>query len=238
MSNEISATAKQGALLREGITVVIAGRPNAGKSSLLNRLAGHDAAIVTDTPGTTRDVLRERIQIDGIPVHVADSAGLREDADAIESEGIRRAQAEMRKADHILYVIDGTRGLDDDDIRRETASLPADVPLTWVYNKIDLSGANARLDYYRPPRVYVSAVTGTGLELLREHIKTCAGFEQGETGVVSARRRHLDALGYVHGHLQQAMALLTERRAGELIAEELRLAQQWLGEITGTVTSD
>jgi tRNA modification GTPase len=238
LGTEITSTAKQGALLREGITVVIAGRPNAGKSSLLNRLAGHDAAIVTDTPGTTRDVLRERIQIDGIPVHVADTAGLREDADAIESEGIRRAQLEMRKADHILYVIDGTRGVDDEDIRRETATLPTDVAVTWVYNKIDLSGAKPRLDNYQPPRVHLSAVTGAGIDLLREHLKACAGFQQGEAGVVSARRRHLDALGYVHSHLQQAATLLYERRAGELIAEELRLAQQWLGEITGAVSSD
>jgi tRNA modification GTPase len=235
---EITTTAKQGALLRDGITVVIAGRPNAGKSSLLNRLAGHDAAIVTDTPGTTRDVLRERIQIDGIPVHVADTAGLRDDADAIEGEGIRRAQLEMRKADHILYVIDGTRGLDDDDLHRETALLPTDVAVTWVYNKIDLSGAKARLDNYLPPRVHLSAVTGEGMDLLRDHLKACAGFQQGEAGVVSARRRHLDALGHVHHHLQQAATLLYERRAGELIAEELRLAQQRAGEITGAVTSD
>ena len=143
LSNEIAATAKQGALLRDGIVVVIAGRPNAGKSSLLNRLAGHDAAIVAATPGTTRDVLRERIQIDGIPLHIADTAGLREDADAVEIEGIRRAQLEMRKADHILYVIDGTRSLDDEAIRHETASLPTDIPLTWVINKIDLTGASA-----------------------------------------------------------------------------------------------
>jgi tRNA modification GTPase len=238
LGTEITATAKQGALLREGIIVVIAGRPNAGKSSLLNRLAGHDAAIVTDTPGTTRDVLRERIQIDGIPLHVADTAGLREDADAIEGEGIRRAQLEMRKADHILYVIDGTRGLDDEDIRRETALLPTDVAVTWVYNKIDLSGAKARLDNYQPPRMHLSAVTGEGMDLLRDHLKSCAGFQQGEAGVVSARRRHLDALGHVHHHLQQAATLLYERRAGELIAEELRLAQQRAGEITGAVTSD
>jgi len=238
LGTEIMSRARQGALLREGITVVIAGRPNAGKSSLMNRLAGHDAAIVTDTPGTTRDVLRERIQIDGIPVHIADTAGLREDADVIESEGIRRAQLEMRKADHILYVIDGTRGLDDEDLRRETAALPTDVAVTWVYNKIDLSGAKPRLDNYQPPRLHLSAVTGAGMDLLREHLKACAGVEQGETGIVSARRRHLDALGHVQDHLQQATTLLYERRAGELIAEELRLAQQWLGEITGAVTSD
>ena len=235
---EIAATAKQGALLREGITVVIAGRPNAGKSSLLNRLAGHDAAIVAATPGTTRDVLRERIQIDGIPLHVADTAGLRDDADAVETEGIRRAQLEMRKADHILYVIDGTRSLDDDAIRQETALLPADIPLTWVINKIDITAAAARIDHYQPPRVHLSAITGAGMDLLRNHLKACAGFEHTESGTVSARRRHLEALDHTQHHLQQATTLLAERRAGELIAEELRLAQQWLGQITGAVTSD
>lgn len=238
LGTEIAGTAKQGALLREGITVVIAGRPNAGKSSLLNRLAGHEAAIVTDTPGTTRDVLRERIQIDGIPVHIADTAGLREDADAIETEGIRRAQVEMGKADHVLYVIDSTRAVDADDVRRETAKLPPGVPITCVYNKIDLSGAKARLENCQPPRVYVSAVSGAGMDLLRHHLKACAGFQQGEAGVISARRRHLDALANAQRHLQHAATLLYERRAGELIAEELRLAQQSLGEITGAVSSD
>ena len=238
LCNEITGTAKQGALLRDGITVVIAGRPNAGKSSLLNRLAGHDAAIVTPTPGTTRDVLREHIQIDGIPVHIADTAGLREDADPIESEGIRRAQLEMRRADHILYVVDGTRSVDDDTLRVETAALPPDIPHTWVINKIDVTGARPRLDQFNPPRVYLSAITGDGMDLLRDHLKACAGYEHTESGTISARRRHLDALTHAQQHLQQAITLLSERRAGDLIAEELRLAQQNLGEITGAVTSD
>jgi tRNA modification GTPase len=238
LSSEIAATAKQGALLRDGITVVIAGRPNAGKSSLLNSLAGHDAAIVAATPGTTRDVLRERIQIDGIPLHISDTAGLREDADAVETEGIRRAQVEMRKASHILYVIDGTRSLDDEAIRRETALLPPEIPLTWVINKIDVTGAPARVDSYDPPRVHLSALTGDGMDLLRDHLKTCAGFEHTESGTISARRRHLEALARTHHHLQQSATLMTERRAGELIAEELRLAQQCLGEITGAISSD
>jgi tRNA modification GTPase len=183
-------------------------------------------------------VLRERIQIDGIPLHIADTAGLREDADAIEREGIRRAQLEMRKADHILYVIDGTRTVDEEELRRETSALPADVPLTWVYNKIDLSGATARIEHRQRTRVHLSAVTGAGLDLLRAHLKACAGYQEGGTNVISARRRHLDALDCAERHLQQAAALLTERHAGELIAEELRLAQHWLGEITGAVTSD
>src|SRR6185295_3726439 len=121
----IIASARQGALLRDGMTVVIAGQPNAGKSSLLNRLAGYEAAIVTDIPGTTRDVLRERIHIDGMPLHVADTAGLRDNADVVEEEGIRRARAEMTRADRILYVIDATRLLDNESIAKETESLPA-----------------------------------------------------------------------------------------------------------------
>ncbi len=142
--SQITARARQGALLREGMTVVIAGRPNAGKSSLLNRLAGYDAAIVTDVPGTTRDVLRERIHIDGMPLHVADTAGLRDEADLVESEGIRRARREMTRADRILYVIDAARLLDDEAVRAEIAELPADIPATLILNKIDAVGPTVR----------------------------------------------------------------------------------------------
>ena len=143
--------ARQGALLREGMTVVIAGRPNAGKSSLLNRLAGYDAAIVTAIPGTTRDVLRERIDIDGMPLHVADTAGLRDEADVVEAEGIRRARQEMTRADRILYVIDGSAG-PSRRVERELASLPTDVPVTVVFNKIDLLAIGARATSNRSRR--------------------------------------------------------------------------------------
>lgn len=238
LSAQIAATARQGALLREGMTVVIAGRPNAGKSSLLNRLAGYDAAIVTDIPGTTRDVLRERIHIDGMPLHVADTAGLRDEADVVEAEGIRRAHAEMARADRILYVIDATRGLDDESIRKETAMLPEAVPVTWIFNKVDAAGSPVRLQPGQPPRAYLSAVTGAGMDLLREHLKECVGFHGSDTGTVSARRRHLDALARAHAHIDEAARQLTEQRAGELMAEELRLAQQCLAEITGEFTSD
>jgi len=238
LCTQIIATARQGALLREGMTVVIAGRPNAGKSSLLNRLAGYDAAIVTDIPGTTRDVLRERINIDGMPLHVADTAGLREEADVVETEGIRRAHAEMSRADRILYVIDATRGLDDDAIRAETARLPATVPVTWIVNKVDVAGGVPREQRTQPPRVYLSATTGEGLDLLRQHLKDCVGYQGTDAGVISARRRHLDALNQAHAHIKEAARQLTERRAGELMAEELRLAQQSLAEITGEFTSD
>ncbi len=238
MCAEIIAGARQGALLREGMTVVIAGRPNAGKSSLLNRLAGYDAAIVTGIPGTTRDVLRERIHIDGMPLHIADTAGLRDEADLVEAEGIRRAHIEMTRADRILYVIDSTRAVDDEQIRLETASLPAAVPVTWVFNKVDLARGEPRLQESQPIRIHVSAATGAGFDLLREHLKACVGYQSSEAGTISARRRHLDALNRAQQHLQEAQRQLTERRAGELMAEELRLAQQALGEITGEFSSD
>jgi tRNA modification GTPase len=234
----ITAKARQGALLRDGMTVVIAGRPNAGKSSLLNRLAGYDAAIVTDVPGTTRDVLRERIDIDGMPLHIADTAGLRDDPDNIEAEGIRRARVEMTRADRILYVIDATRGLDDEAVQGETSGLPQDIPTTWVFNKIDLAHALPCAADTTPPRIHVSASTGDGIDLLRDHLKQCMGYQGADAGTVSARRRHLDALARADMHLREAARQLTEHRAGELMAEELRQAQQCLAEITGEFTSD
>jgi tRNA modification GTPase len=235
---QIAAKARQGALLREGMTVVIAGRPNAGKSSLLNRLAGYDAAIVTAIPGTTRDVLRERIAIDGMPLHVADTAGLREEADVVEAEGIRRARQEMTRADRILYVVDSQRRPEPAEIERELASLPSDVPVTLVVNKIDLLAMASRYEQSQPPRLYVSAITGEGVDLLREHLKECMGFQGADSGTISARRRHLDALARADRHLQEARRQLLEQRAGELMAEELRQAQQALAEITGEFTSD
>lgn len=238
LCRQIMVKARQGALLREGMTVVIAGRPNAGKSSLLNRLAGYAAAIVTDIPGTTRDVLRERINIDGMPLHIADTAGLRDSADAVEAEGIRRAQEEMSRADRILYIIDATRTFDDASIRRETSALPENVPTTLIFNKIDLSGAHPRIEPSDPPRIYLSAATGEGVDALRAHLKECMGFLGADAGTISARRRHLDALVRAERHLRTAKLQLTEHRAGELMAEELRQAQQALAEITGEFTSD
>jgi tRNA modification GTPase len=238
LCTQISAKAKQGALLREGMTVVIAGRPNAGKSSLLNRLAGYDAAIVTDIPGTTRDVLRERINVDGMPLHVADTAGLREEADVVEAEGIRRARQEMTRADRILYVIDGERRLDATAIEREISALPTEIPVTLILNKIDLVALSSRYEQSQPPRLYLSATTGEGMDLLREHLKECMGFQGADTGTVTARRRHLDALARADRHLHEARRQLVEQRAGELMAEELRNAQQALAEITGAFTSE
>jgi tRNA modification GTPase len=238
LCEQITAKAQQGALLRDGMTVVIAGRPNAGKSSLLNQLAGYEAAIVTDIPGTTRDVLRERIHIDGMPLHIADTAGLREDADVVEAEGIRRAHTEMTRADRILYVIDATRALDDEGMRRELAALPQDIPVSVILNKVDLAKTTSRYEQSVPPRLHLSATTGEGIDLLREHLKECMGFQGAGTGTISARRRHLDALDRANAHLYEAQSQLLERRAGELMAEELRQAQQCLAEITGEFTPD
>ncbi len=228
-----------GRLLREGMTVVIAGRPNAGKSSLLNRLAGYDAAIVTSIPGTTRDVLRERIHLDGMPLHVLDTAGLREGGDAVEEEGIRRAQAEMQRADRVLFVIDAAADPLGHALQGERVRLPADVPLTLVFNKCDLvPGLVLAEEDGENPRFGISALTGAGLAQLRAHLKACMGYQGVEGGAVSARRRHLESLARARTHTEEAERLLTERRAGELVAEELRVAQQALNEITGEFTSE
>jgi len=229
---------RHGALLRDGLTVVIAGRPNAGKSSLLNRLAGYEAAIVTPIAGTTRDVLRERIEIDGLPLHVLDTAGLRVSADEIEAEGVRRARAEIERADRVLYIVDAA---DPDAVRAsrvDIESLPKGVPVTIIMNKIDLLGQAPRIEPGPPPRVSTAVKTGAGLRELREHLKECAGYVVDSTGSMSARRRHLDALARARGHVEEACRQLAERRAGELVAQEFRDAQRALGEITGQVTSD
>ena len=240
------ASARQGVLLRDGLTVVIAGRPNAGKSSLLNRLAGDDVAIVTDLPGTTRDVLRQYLQLDGLPVHVVDTAGLRIATDAVEAEGIRRAHAEMQRADRILYLVDATDP-EASTARRpaELDGLPTSIPVTIVINKIDLLAVSIRDAQIADPspakadgRVHVSALTGEGIDRLREHLKACAGYDEPAGGAISARRRHLDALRRAHALLESAVITLRETGAVELFAEDLRLAQLALGEITGGFTSD
>ncbi|MDB6046828.1 MAG: tRNA modification GTPase [Gammaproteobacteria bacterium] len=235
----VEQSARQGRLLREGMTVVIAGRPNAGKSSLLNRLAGYDAAIVTPIPGTTRDIVRERINIDGMPLHVLDTAGLRQGGDEVEAEGIRRAQAEMHRADRLLFVID----VIDDPLgmafQEERHRLPSDVPVTLIFNKCDRAvGIPVADTTAGPPRITMSARTGEGLDVLRAHLKLCMGYQTLDAGTVSARQRHLDALQRARAYTEEAARQLQERRAGELVAEELRAAQQALNEITGEFTSD
>ena len=233
----LQAVAGQGRLLRDGMTVVIAGRPNAGKSSLLNQLAGRETAIVTDIPGTTRDVLRELISIDGMPLHVIDTAGLRDSLDPIEQEGVRRAWAEISNADRILLLVDDQLGLtaEDQTVREQ---LPVATGVTVIHNKIDLTG---REPIVRAAtwghELWLSAKTGVGLELLREHLKNCMGYHSGDGGVFMARRRHLDALE----RAAMALAAADEQliiRAGELAAEELREAQNALSEITGEFSSE
>ncbi len=237
---DLAETARQGALLRDGLTVVIAGRPNAGKSSLLNRLAGYDAAIVTATPGTTRDVLRERIAIDGLPLHILDTAGLRDSLDDVEAEGIRRARHEISRADRVLFVVDAADAQAIAAIDHDLQHVPAKIPLTLVFNKIDRSGDDARVEAGQgsTPRVYLSAGSGAGLDGLRQHLKDGIGFHPAPDGALSARTRHIDALRRARAHVEAAHELLTTRHAGELVAQELRDAHQSLGEITGEVSSD
>jgi tRNA modification GTPase len=235
----VEQSARQGRLLREGMTVVIAGRPNAGKSSLLNRLAGYDAAIVTPIPGTTRDIVRERINIDGMPLHVLDTAGLRQGGDEVEAEGIRRAQAEMCRADRLLFVIDVIDDPSGAAFHEERDRLPGDVPVTLIFNKCDGAvGIPVADTTAGPPRITMSARTGEGLDALRAHLKLCMGYQTLDAGTVSARQRHLDTLLRARRHTEEALRQLEERRAGELVAEELRAAQQALNEITGEFTSD
>ena len=238
----ITAAARQGALLREGLNVVIAGKPNAGKSSLLNKLMGDEIAIVTDQPGTTRDVLRQQVHWDGLPVNLIDTAGLRSAADVVEAEGVRRALAEISRADRVLYLVDAaaaTAPSGASDTAAELNELPQGVPVTLIFNKIDLSGAEPGVDESRdPPQVFLSARTGAGIDLLRTHLKYRAGFSSGDSGALSARRRHLDALERAKSCVVQAAQTLSTTRAFELFAEELRRAQLALGEITGEFSAD
>lgn len=234
--------ARQGSLLRDGMKVVIAGRPNAGKSSLLNALAGRESAIVTDIAGTTRDVLREHIQIDGMPLHVIDTAGLRESPDKVEQIGIERAWQEIEQADRVLFMVDSTLTdtSDPNAIWPEFFQrLPEHIPCTVIRNKADLSQEPAALDDYNgTPILHLSAKTGLGIELLRQHLKQCMGFNDNMEGGFMARRRHLTALDKASEHLLSGKEQLESYAAGEILAEELRLAQQHLNEITGEFTSD
>lgn len=240
--NAVRAEARQGSLLREGMKVVIAGRPNAGKSSLLNALAGREAAIVTDIAGTTRDVLREHIHIDGMPLHIIDTAGLRDASDEVERIGIERAWQEIEQADRVLFMVDGTTtdateaaAIWPDFVSR----LPAELPITVVRNKADMTGESLGLSEVNGHSlIRLSARTGAGVDTLRDHLKQTMGFSGNMEGGFLARRRHLQALELAATHLQQGKDQLLGAWAGELLAEELRLAQQALSEITGEFTSD
>lgn len=229
-------SARQGCLLKEGMTVVIAGKPNAGKSSLLNRLAESETAIVTDIPGTTRDVLREHIQIDGLPLHIIDTAGLRETDDVIELEGVRRAWKEIEQCDRLLYVIDSQSKNDvPDEIYKQ---LPAHIGLSVIHNKTDLSGDENRIVELKDRTdIYLSAKNGHGIDLLRRHLKKCMGYERHSEGQFIARRRHITAIKHTSQHLNSATKCLQNKTA-ELLAEDLKLAQQELSSITGEFTSE
>lgn len=253
----IFAQAKQGALLKEGLNIVIAGEPNAGKSSLLNALAGVDTAIVTDIPGTTRDLLKEQLHIDGLPLHITDTAGLRLSEDPVEQEGVRRARKAIADADKILLVIDSTE-IDspaaniNERLNRILESLLLDEQdhqqllhrLCLVLNKIDLladsapGGSSTCYQDLDLPVFNISAMFGAGLDSLREHLKTSSGFNAASEGAFIARERHLIALGFAQECLNKVASGISERSPLELVAEDLRLAQQHLGGITGQFSSD
>ncbi|MCI1679946.1 MAG: tRNA uridine-5-carboxymethylaminomethyl(34) synthesis GTPase MnmE [Ewingella americana] len=238
----VRAEARQGSLLREGMKVVIAGRPNAGKSSLLNALAGREAAIVTDIAGTTRDVLREHIHLDGMPLHIIDTAGLREASDEVERIGIERAWNEIEQADLVLFMVDGTTtdATEPAQIWPEfMARLPETLPIVVVRNKADITGETLGMtEVNGHSLIRLSARTGDGVDLLREHLKQVMGFNHNMEGGFLARRRHLQALELAAEHLIRGKDQLLGARAGELLAEELRMSQQALSEITGEFTSD
>ena len=243
---KIQQQAKQGAILREGMQVVIAGKPNAGKSSLLNALAGREAAIVTDIAGTTRDVLKEHIHLDGMPLHIIDTAGLRESDDKVEQIGIQRAWDEIRGADQILIMVDSTTTdeLDPFIVWPEfMQQLPDNIGVTLVRNKIDMTGEAAeQLTVFTSqgdiPVFKIAANSGHGIEALTEHLKQCMGYSSQSDGQFIARRRHLDALEKASEHVLSGQQQLLDYAAGEILAEELRIAQQFLSEITGEFTSD
>jgi len=229
------AAARRGVVLRDGLHVVIVGRPNTGKSSLLNALAQSDRAIVTAIPGTTRDLLSETVQLDGIALTLVDTAGLRESVDIVEREGMRRARAELQRADVAILVTDSAHVEQDQPLLDACA---AGASRLVVHNKIDLSGEAARVERIGAQlHLYISAATGAGLVELRAELVALAGGDSVQ-GAFSARARHVDALERVSRHVDAATAALSEQRAGELAAEDLRLAQQVLGEITGDYSSD
>ncbi len=238
--DELMQDARQGRLLRDGLVLAIIGRPNAGKSSLLNALSGQDRAIVTGIPGTTRDVLHEQIDLDGIPVHLADTAGIRETSDEIEAEGVRRARLALETAD-IALLIDDVTAVPDfyNDLATE---LPPDIVCIRVANKADLDASDYRLRIEQgatpPPDLWISAKTGQGIDALRSRIREAVGASDHAEGSFSARQRHVDALKRAGAHIERGRRQLQDHGAGELLAEELRLAQSALGEITGEFLPD
>ncbi|WP_097065683.1 tRNA uridine-5-carboxymethylaminomethyl(34) synthesis GTPase MnmE [Nitrosovibrio sp. Nv4] len=241
---QVFTSARQGSILREGISVVLVGQPNVGKSSLLNQLAGEEAAIVTEVPGTTRDAIRQTIEIEGVPLHLVDTAGLRETEDAVEKIGIARSRTAIERANLVLLLCDSREGATEED-QAILDSLPAGLPVIHVYNKIDLMSGSPRI-FHRENRaegaaeIYLSAKTGAGVELLRRELLEMAGWRSssGGEGVFMARNRHLQALTDARKHLESARGLTGGNIQLDLLAEELRLAQQALSSITGEFSAD
>jgi tRNA modification GTPase len=231
---DLERNAKLGRVLRDGYRVVIVGKPNAGKSSLLNRLSGEEAAIVTEVAGTTRDILREQINIDGLAVELIDTAGLRDDPDRIEEEGIRRAREALKSADAVLWIQDANESPE----QRIDEKLPEGAEIIIVRNKIDMTGEQAGLADDGSGAVRLSAKTGDGIDALHECLRAAAGYRNLGEGAFTSRKRHIDALRRAAKHFMTGRAALEDMKAGELLAEELRLAQEALGEITGAVSSD
>ena len=252
----VQRQAQQGSIIREGMRVVIAGRPNAGKSSLLNALSGKESAIVTDIAGTTRDVLTEQIHIDGMPLHIIDTAGLRDSDDKVEQIGIERAWQEIKQADRVLLMVDASENHsvleDEQDIKNYYPEffekLPNNIGLTLVRNKADInksiSNNSIGLTEFNDEKqikhavVTLSAKTGAGVDSLKEHLKNIMGYQGSTEGGFMARRRHLTALNNTHQHLITGLDQLESFVAGEILAEELRICQQELDQITGEFTSD
>lgn len=234
-TQDITNKAKQGRLLTEGMTIVIAGKPNVGKSSLLNQLSQKNSAIVTNIAGTTRDVIRDVIQIDGMPIHIIDTAGLRESFDHVEKEGIKRAWQEIERCDHLLLVIDRDVNSEDDELLNK---LPENIPLTIVRNKIDLSNCSPKLIHEFNNIIYLSAKTGLGIDLLRQHLMQSIGYTTTAEGTYSARTRHINALKKVNEYLMNGLQQLQSYSSIELMAEDLLQAQKYLSQITGEFSSD
>ena len=231
----VFAKAKQGSLLREGINVVLVGQPNVGKSSLMNALAGEEIAIVTAIAGTTRDTIKNAIQINGIPLHVIDTAGLRETDDEVEKFGIARTWASLQTANIALLLVDAAHGITEAE-KTILTRLPQEIAKIWVHNKIDVSRETPKIvEIAQETHIHLSAKTGEGLELLKSQLLKLAGYRASGEGVFMARARHLEALQLVNVHLHEARAQLS---SSELIAEELRLAQEALSSITGEFTPD
>jgi len=231
----IAGLAKQGSILREGAQVVLVGAPNAGKSSLLNCLAGEEVALVSEIPGTTRDSIRQALQVRGVPLHLIDTAGLRETADQVEKMGIARTQLALTRADVVLVLLDESQQRSEPEDKAILAQLPAKVPTLYLHNKIDLSGHTAGLEMrVDEPHLYLSAKTGAGMEALQDKLLETIGWHQ-ETGVYMARARHLEALSRAEKHLREAGQ---QQGCPELFAEELRQTQKALNSITGEFTAD